>query len=87
MLVDRYGKTVEIGEWFIRLDQNNEGRLYLLEGHAPDGRIKVHEHAHNYKGYISDSVKSISPVRLKQTIKKPSPIIWYPQSLLPELKA
>lgn len=87
MLVDRYGKTVEIGDWFIRLDQNNEGRLYLLEGHAPDGRINVHEHNQNTGGLYSNTVKNISPVRLKQTIKKPSPIIWYPKALLPELKA
>ena len=33
MLVDRYGKNVEVDDWFIRLDQNNEGRLYRVEGY------------------------------------------------------
>lgn len=84
MLVDRFGKNVEIGEWFIRLDQNNEGRLYRVEAYPPDDRVTVLEHAQNrdpknYWGPIVD----ICQVSTQRTIKKPSDLLWYPQSLLP----
>lgn len=86
MLVDRYGRNIEIGEFFIRLDQNNEGRLYQVDGYPADGRIAVHEHSQkreNWNGPITE----ISPVRLKQTIVKPREVLWYPRELLPELRA
>lgn len=84
MLVDRYGRNIEIGEFFIRLDQNNEGRLYRLDGYPADGRIDVHEHSQGRDQYTAPITK-ISPVRLKQTIVKPREVLWYPQSLLPEI--
>ena len=88
MLVDRYGRNVEIGEWFIRLDQNNEGRLYRVDEYPADGRITVHEHAQNrepndYWGPITN----ISPVSTQRTIKKPNGVLWYPIELLPEIRA
>ena len=88
MLVDRYGKNVEIGDWFIRLDQNNEGRLYRADDYPADGRITVREHnqcrADGYLGY--GRVAYIKPVDKQRTIKKPDYVIWYPIELLPEIR-
>lgn len=87
MLVDRYGRNIEIGEWFIRLDQHNEGRLYILEGYADDGRIAVHEHLGQWVGdYPNQKITALLPVHLKQTIKKPLGVLWYPETLLPEIR-
>lgn len=87
MLVDRYGKNVEIGDWFIRLDQNDEGRLYLVEGYPEPGRITVHEHVNVYHGqYSTGGIKAITPKRLKQTINMPRTVLWYPESLLPSIE-
>lgn len=84
MLVDRYGRGVVPGEWFIRFDQNNEGRLYLVEGYPKEGYVAVHEHIPYYgEGYPRDVILSYSPARLKQTIKIPSKALWYPKELLP----
>lgn len=89
MLVDRYGKNVEIGEWFIRLDQNNEGRLYRVDDYPADGRITVHEHSQCREGEYSWSgpITHLKPVAKQRTINKPNSVIWYPQTLLPEIRA
>lgn len=87
MLVDRYGRNVEIGEWFIRLDQNNEGRLYQVDGYPADGRIAVHEYSQNREpNDFWGPVTHISPVRMKQTIVMPRTVLWYPIELLPEIR-
>lgn len=86
MLVDRFGREVYPGDWFIRLDQNNEGRLYLVEGYPKDGYVAVHEHTPNYAGRFSrDVIQSYTPARLKQTIKIPQLALWYPKELLPQV--
>lgn len=86
MLIDRFGREVYQGDWFIRLDQNNEGRLYLVEGYPKEGYVAVHEHTQNYDGvYPRDMIRSCTPVRLKQTIKYPSKPLWYPKELLPKV--
>ncbi|MNC05407.1 hypothetical protein D3C76_78150 [compost metagenome] len=87
MLVDRYGKNLEIDDWFIRLDQNDEGRLYRVEGYPAPGKIAVHEHRHKYASEYSSSGPCIQiiPARLKQTINMPRRVLWYPFSLLPEV--
>lgn len=86
MLVDRYGRNVEPGDWIIRLDQNNEGRLYLVEGYPETNMVAVHEHVDEYdpKSRFKKTGR-IVPKRLKQTIKMPNHVIWYPESLLPEI--
>jgi hypothetical protein len=86
MLVDRYGKNVEVDDWFIRLDQNNEGRLYRVEGYPEPGKIAVHEHRNKYETYSHNGPAiQIIPARLKQVIKLPSSVLWYPFELLPEI--
>lgn len=88
MLVDRYGRNVEIGDWFIRLDQNNEGRVYRVDGYPVEGKIAVHEHIHHYEGeYSTGKIIEIVPVRLKQVIQMPRKVLWYPESLLPKVGA
>lgn len=89
MLVDRYGRNIEIGEWFIRLDQHNEGRLYQVDAYPDDGRITVREHSQNREGDYSWSgpITHIKPVSKQRTIKKPDDVIWYPETLLPEIRA
>lgn len=85
MLVDRYGRDVVPGEWFIRMDQHNEGRLYLVEGYPKEGYVAVHEHTPIYEDIFQrDVIRSYTPARLKQTIKIPRMALWYPKELLPE---
>lgn len=86
MLVDRYGKNVEVDDWFIRLDQNDEGRLYRVEGYPAPGKIAVHEHHHKYEGVFSTgAIIALTPARLKQVINMPRRVLWYPFDLLPEV--
>lgn len=86
MLKDRYGKNVEVGEWFIRLDQNDEGRVYRVEEYPEPGRIVVHEHTHEYKGvYSSGPIIGLKPKAKKQNIILPRTVIWYPESLFPPI--
>lgn len=89
MLVDRYGKNVEVGDWFIRLDQNDEGRLYKVIGYPEAGRILVHEHDHIYdeSRLYRDRLAGIAPKRKQQNIQMPRRVIWYPESLLPKIIA
>lgn len=87
MLIDRYGREVVPGEWFIRLDQNNEGRLYLVRDYPKEGYVAVHEHIANYDGvYPRDRIQSYTPARLQQTIKIPRFALWYPKELLPKVE-
>lgn len=84
MLVDRYGRDVYVDDWFIRLDQNDEGRLYQVLGYPAPDRIMVHEyeHIHSTGGYPY-KVIGIKAKRLTQTINMPRTVLWYPQTLLP----
>lgn len=87
MLIDRFGREVYPGEWFIRFDQNNEGRLYLVEGYPKEGYVAVHEHTPIYDGvYPRDVIQAYTPARLKQTIKIPRFALWYPKELLPKVE-
>lgn len=90
MLVDKYGKEVHPGDWFIRLDQHNEGRLYICEGYPETDKIAVHEHVDEYAPAPLASERGrktgrIAPKRMKQTIMLPRSVIWYPKQLLPEI--
>jgi len=87
MLIDRYGKEVYPGEWFIRMDQNNEGRVYLVEGYPKEGYVAVHEHKPIYDTVSMLVILELIPARLKQTIKLPSGVLWYPKVLLPKVGA
>jgi hypothetical protein len=76
------------GDWFIRMDQNNEGRLYLIEGYPKEGHVAVHEHLPAFAGaYPRDKIQSYTPARLKQVIKLPRFALWYPKELLPKVVA
>lgn len=86
MLVDRYGKNCEADDWFIRLDQNNEGRVYRVVSYPEKGRIIVHEHEHVYaEQYSCGGIIGITPKAKQQNILLPRSVVWYPRSLLPKL--